>query len=130
MNEKIKNLVWKCFRATFIIENADATPPHLEVTVRLGALMGCRVLCSSLHLGCSADFCELHLYTWMECAHVQSLHVREQHCDKREQPRCELRSALHVLRQTGSNRDLHGGGAASFFRHMRQRNKNKTCAHM
>ena len=53
------------------IENAGATPPHLEVTLRLGALMGCRVLCSSLHLGCSVDFCELYLYTCMERGHTK-----------------------------------------------------------
>ena len=61
------------------IENADVTPPHLEVTLRLGALMGCRVLCSSLHLGCSVDFCELHLCAWMERGHAHSLHFRKQH---------------------------------------------------
>ena len=38
------------------IENGGATPPHLEVTLRLGALMGCRVRCSPLRLGCSVDF--------------------------------------------------------------------------
>ena len=63
--------------------------------------MGCRVLCRSLHLGCSVDFCELYLYTWMEHGHAQSLHVRKQQWEQREQPRCEVRSALHVLRQTG-----------------------------
>ena len=63
----------------YTIENTDATPPHLKVTLRLGALMECRVLCLSLHLGCSVAFCELHLYTWMERGHVQSVHVRKQH---------------------------------------------------
>ena len=62
------------------------------------ALMGCRVLCRSLHLGCSVDFCELYLHTCMERGHAKGLHVRKQHWDKREQSRCELRSALHVLR--------------------------------
>ena len=55
-------------------------------------------LCSSLHLGCSVVFCELYLYTCMERGHAKGLHVRKQHWDKREQSRCELRSALHVLR--------------------------------
>ena len=56
------------------------------------------VFCSSLHLGCSVVFCELYLYTCMERGHAKGLHVRKQHWDKREQSRCELRSALHVLR--------------------------------
>ena len=60
--------------------------------------MGCRVLCRSLHLGCPVDFCELYLHTCMERGHAKGLHVRKQHRDKREQCRCELRSALHVLR--------------------------------
>ena len=49
-----------------IIENADATPPHLEVTLRLVSSAGMQVLCRSLHLGCSAVFCELYLYTCMD----------------------------------------------------------------
>ena len=99
-----------------------------EVTLRLVRSDGVQVLCRSLHLGCSVDSCELYLYTRMdmEREHANGLHVAKQHGDKREQPRCKLRSALHVLRQTGSNRDLHGSGADSCLRQMRQRKKKKS----
>jgi len=88
------------------------------------------VFCSSLHLGCSVVLCELYLHTCMERGHAKGLHVRKQHWDKREQSRCELRSALHVLRQTGSNRDLHGSGADSFLKYVRQWKKKEACARM
>ena len=53
------------------IENADATPPHLGVTLRLVRSDGMQVLCRSLHLGCSVAFCELYLYTCMERGHIK-----------------------------------------------------------
>ena len=82
----------------YSIENADATPLHLEVILRLVRSDGVQVLCRSLHLGCSVDSCELYLYTCIERRQAKGLHFRKQHGNKREQPRCELRSALHVLR--------------------------------
>ena len=49
-------------KATFIsIENADATPPHLEVTLHLGSCNGVQGSCQFFAFGCSIDFCELYL---------------------------------------------------------------------
>ena len=52
-----RNTIWyHVHMYVYLIENAHASPPHLDVLWDLGAMGRCMVCCSSLRLGCSVSW--------------------------------------------------------------------------